>query len=40
MRELMKDTREIDAILQRGTERALTMTTTTMNEVKELVGFW
>jgi tryptophanyl-tRNA synthetase len=40
MRELLKDTREIDAILQRGTERALTMTTTTMNEVKELVGFW
>lgn len=40
MRELMQNMEEVDAILQLGTERALSMTSTIINEVKERVGFW
>ena len=40
MRELMDDLQAVDAILQLGTERALSMTSTIINEVKERVGFW
>lgn len=40
MRELMSDLSAVDAILQRGTERAQAMTSTIINEVKERVGFW
>lgn len=40
MRELMDDLSAVDAILQRGTERAHAMTSTIINEVKERVGFW
>lgn len=40
MRDLMQNMEEVDAILQLGTERALSMTSTIINEVKERVGFW
>lgn len=40
MRDYMANTDKIDEILQRGTERAVAMTITTINEVKERVGFW
>jgi tryptophanyl-tRNA synthetase len=40
MRELMQNLQEVDAILQLGTERARSMTSTIINEVKERVGFW
>ncbi len=40
MREYLADTQAVDAILQLGTERALSMTSTIINEVKERVGFW
>lgn len=39
-RELIADMKEVDAILQKSAERATAMTITTMNEVKELMGFW
>lgn len=40
MRDYMANPDKIDEILQRGTERAIAMTITTINEVKERVGFW
>lgn len=39
-RELIADMSQVDAILQKSAERATAMTITTMNEVKELMGFW
>lgn len=39
-RELVSDIKEVDAILQKSAERATAMSITTMNEVKELMGFW
>lgn len=39
-RDLIADMKEVDAVLQKSAERATAMTITTMNEVKELMGFW
>lgn len=40
MRDYMNHIDKVDEILQRGTERAVAMTITVINEVKEQVGFW
>jgi len=40
MRELMADPAEIDVILQKGADKANTLTQKTLREVKDLVGFW
>jgi tryptophanyl-tRNA synthetase len=40
MNELMADSGEIDAILQRGNERARDLAAPTLEETKKLVGFW
>lgn len=40
MRDYMAHPEKVDEILQRGTERAVAMTITIINEVKERVGFW
>ncbi len=40
MRELMANLDEVDAILQLSTERALLISSSIINEVKERVGFW
>jgi tryptophanyl-tRNA synthetase len=40
MRELMKDTAEIDKILIRGAEHANALTQKHLREIKEIVGLW
>ena len=40
MRELLKDTGEIDRILAEGSEKARAIATPTVDQVKQIMGFW